>query len=150
MRALAAVVVFLAFGGPAAGCTLAIGVPGTLAINGTGTILSSDTLPGTPATLTVLLSLFQSAQVVVGAPVRVQSPGGYNPAGEIVEVAYSAAALGLLPIATQPYTMSQTSFGASGTLQSVLYTVTLNNRIANPNGFDSGTYGTRTTITCHP
>ncbi len=134
---------------PAKSCSLALGTPGLLALNATGDRLASDTLPGAPATATVIVPILQGVQIEVGAPARTQTPGGYNAAAEIIEVSYVASAL-LGQVAAQPYTTTTTIFPASAGLAALAVWLTLNNRITNPRGFPGGTYMTRTVITCHP
>lgn len=123
-------------------CTLALGTNGTLALSADGTILGSQEGLGVAGTFTVVS--IGSNTISVSAPTRVSAPPpGYNSASEQIEVAYWGAS-GLSAI-SQGYTSSTTGFGV-GTIGVSLLTV--HNRIVNPNGFASGSYTTRTVVTC--
>lgn len=137
---------------PALACTLTVQTPGTLRASGDNTMLGSEVNGTTPGTMTSVLSLLDgTATIEVAAPTRIQTPSGYNASAETLQVAYNAASvLGLFPGASQPYTSATTSFQATGILAGLSITITLNNRILNPNGFAPGTYTTRTVVTCHP
>lgn len=137
---------------PGYACTLTVQTPGTLRASSDNTMLGSEVNGTTPGTMTSVLSLLDgTATIDVAAPTRIQTASGYNASAETLQVAYSAAAvLGLFPGASQGYTSSQTSFQATGVLAGLSITITLNNRILNPNGFAPGTYATRTVVTCHP
>ncbi len=123
-------------------CTLALGTSGSLGLNGDGTILGSGQGGGSNGTITVVS--VGSNIVDVAAPVRVMSPPAYDPSLEQVEVAYSG--LNLLSGVSQDYTPAATSFSVGTIALSVLR---IDNRIVNPGGFASGTYATRTVITCN-
>ena len=53
----------------------------------------------------------------------------------------------MLADVSQAYTGGNTQFNVPG-LQSVAVLMTLDNRISSAGGFASGTYGTRTIVTC--
>lgn len=137
---------------PALACTLTVQTPGTLRASNDNTMLGSEVNGTTPGTMTSLLTLLDgTATIEVAAPTRIQTPSGYNAGAETLQVAYNAASvLGLFPGASQSYTSATTSFQATGVLAGLSITITLNNRILNPNGFAPGTYATRTVVTCHP
>jgi hypothetical protein len=134
---------------PALACTLNVTSSGTLRNSLDNTVLGSQVNGNTPATMTILLALFEGPTITVDPPTVIQSPGGYNAGLETREVAYSAASLGLFPGASQSYTTSSTSF-STGVLGLVSLSMTLHNRVNNANGFAPGTYTTRTVVTCHP
>ena len=135
--------------GPTAACSIAVGTSGQLRLSGDGTTLGSEVSGTTPATVTTVLPLLSGVHVDVSAPTLSQSPGGYNSASQTLQVAYTAAVLGLLTVRTQAYTSGATSF-PTGLLGAVTLTITLNNRILNTSGFQTGTYGTQTVVTCRP
>ena len=122
-------------------CSLGLTVPGTLALSVNGERLGSEETGGTPATLTVLS--IGSNTVTVGAPTRTASPGGYNATGESIEVAYTGQ--GALSAITEPYGSASTDFDVTSL---PLTNLIFNARINNANGFDAGTYGVRTVVTC--
>ena len=133
---------------PAFACTINLPTAGTLRNSMDNTVLGSQVNGSTPATVTMLLPLLQGVTIQVGAPSVAQSPGGYNATSETREVAYTAAVIGLIQLANQPYTTTTTSFPVTG-LGAVTVTMTLHNRVTNPNGFAAGSYTTRTIVTCH-
>lgn len=137
---------------PGYACTLNVTAPGTMRASSDNTTLGSEVNGTTPGTMTSVLSLLDgTATIDVAPPTRIQTASGYNASAETLQVAYTASAvLGLFPGASQGYTSSQTSFQATGILSGLNITITINNRILNPNGFAPGTYGTRTVVTCHP
>lgn len=137
---------------PALACTLNVQSPGTLRASNDNTMLGSEVNGTTPGTMTSVLTLLDgTATIDVAPPTRIQTASGYNASAETLQVAYSAASvLGLFPGASQSYTSATTSFQATGILSGLSITITINNRILNPNGFAPGTYGTRTVVTCHP
>lgn len=137
---------------PALACTLNVQSPGTLRASSDNTMLGSEVNGTTPGTMTSVLTLLDgTATIDVAPPTRIQTASGYNASAETLQVAYSAASvLGLFPGASQSYTSATTSFHATGILTGLSITITLNNRILNPNGFAPGTYATRTVVTCHP
>ncbi len=124
-------------------CSLAIGVNGTLGLSDDGTVLGSDEAGGLPGTVLVLS--IGNNTINVDAPQRVSAaPSGYNTASEQVEVAYTG--LNGLSAIGQGYTNGATSFTAANI---PLSTLSVNNRIVNPNGFVAGTYTTQTVVTCN-
>lgn len=134
---------------PVLACTLNLTSSGTLRNSLDNTVLGSQVSGNTPATVNILLSLLEGPTITVDPPTITQSPGGYNASLETRQVSYSAASLGLFPGASQAYTTSSTSF-STGVLGLVTLTLTLHNRVINPNGFAPGNYTTRTVVTCHP
>lgn len=136
---------------PGYACSIALTTGGTLRPSSDNRTLGSEVNGTTPATLTSILGLLDgTVSVDVSAPTRIQTPGGYNASAETLEVAYVApSVLGLFGGATQGYTSSATTFRA-GLLGALTFTITLHNRILNPNGFAPGIYTTRTVVTCHP
>lgn len=122
-------------------CTLSLATPGTMKLATDGTILGSEE-GGLPATL-VILSVGTNT-IDVGAPTLTQSPIGYNPSGQSLEVAYTGLS-GLSGVDHSTYTSSATSFSISTIPASVLQ---VQNRIVNPNGFEKGQYATQTVVTC--
>jgi hypothetical protein len=134
---------------PALGCGIAVGISGQLKLSSDAQTLGSEVGVATPATVTTLLGLLEGATIDVAAPTVTQSPSGYNAGQQQVQVAYTAAVLGLLTVKNQGYTSSATSF-PTGVLGAVTLTITVNNRIINPASFAAGTYQTRTLVTCRP
>lgn len=123
-------------------CTLALSLPGTLAMSIDGTKMGSDEPGGIPATVAILS--VGSNTVSVGAPTRTGSPGAYSPTGESVWVSY--VGLGGLSLINHPYDTATSTFGINTLPLSVL---SINTRILNAgHGFDAGTYTTRTVVTC--
>ena len=142
MFAQPAAAVDVTFSGTLAGvCTLALSLPGTLALSVDGTRLGSEETGGIPATLTILS--IGTNTVTVAAPTRTASPAAYVPTGEVVEIAYNGLA-GLAGV-THAYTASSSTFGIN-TLP--LTIVLFNSRITNANGFAAGTFTTRSVVTC--
>jgi hypothetical protein len=139
--------------GGATACSLSIGTSGTLKVNSNvdPTLMASTVGTPTPATMTTVLSGGQGVTFDVAAPTVFTAPAGYNYGTSTQQVAYTAAVLGLLTVKDQPYTSSATSFSTGIlSLASLTVTVTMNNKVVNTSGFPSGTYATRTVITCHP
>ncbi len=134
---------------PGLACSISLPASGTLRNSMSNTVLGSQVNGNTPATVTMVLPLLSGVSVTVNAPTVIQSPAGYNPALETREVAYTAAVIGLIQLANQGYTSSTTNF-STGLLGAVTLTMTVHNRVNNPNGFAPGTYTTRTIVTCHP
>lgn len=136
---------------PVEACSIALTTGGSMRPSDDNKTLGSEVKGTTPATLTSVLGVLDGVvSVEVSAPTRIQTPAGYNASAESLEVAYVAPSiLGLFGGATQGYTSSTTTFSA-GLLGAVTFTITLHNRILNPNGFAPGTYTTRTVVTCHP
>jgi hypothetical protein len=123
-------------------CSLALSSGGTLAMSQDGTTMGSEEGAGQPAHLTILST--GSHTVNVGAPTVVSSPAGYQAGSQQVEVAYQGQSL--LSAVSQAYTTSATSFPVATV---ALSTLTMNNRIVNPQGFASGSYATQTVVTCN-
>ena len=135
---------------PVLACSITLQTPGSLRASIDNTTLGSEVNGTTPATLTSVLSILDgTVSIDVSAPTRIQSPASYNAAAEVVQVAYDAPAVLGFGGASQGYTSSTTSFQA-GLLGAVTFSITLHNRITNPNGFAPGIYTTRTVVTCHP
>jgi hypothetical protein len=122
-------------------CSVALTTPGILALSVDGTTFGSSEIGGLPAAVSILA--VGSYTVTVNAPTRVNSPAGYDPTGEAVQVSYTGlAGLGLV---NQGYTSSLSTFNIDTLPLSILV---MNNRITNPTGFAAGTYETRTVVTC--
>jgi hypothetical protein len=134
---------------PGLACSISLPASGTLRNSMSNTVLGSQVNGNTPATVTMVLPLLSGVSVTVNAPTVIQSPPGYNAAMETREVAYTAAVIGLIQLANQGYTSAATNF-STGLLGAVTLTMTVHNRVNNPNGFAPGTYTTRTLVTCHP
>lgn len=137
---------------PGYACSINLTSGGTLRPSTDNKTLGSEVNGSTPGVVTSILSLLDgTATIEVSPPTRIQTPAGYNASAETLQVAYNAAAvLGLFPGASHSYTSSTSSFQATGLLAGLTFTITLHNRILNPNGFAPGTYTTRTVVTCHP
>ncbi len=152
-RVSAGILIVAAMSAPLPGyaCSINLTTGGSLRPSMDNKTLGSEINGTTPATVTSVLGLLDGAVWIdVSAPTRIQTPGGYNASAETLQVAYVApSVLGLFGGATQGYTSSATSFRA-GLLGALTFTITLHNRILNPNGFAPGTYTTRTVVTCHP
>lgn len=132
-------------GGPAAACTLTLNTGGTLALSADATRFGSDEAGGIPATFTVLnLSLGEATVTVDPRPLDVY-PSGFDAGATRVYAAYSG--VGLLAGVNRAYVSHPTSFKVPGLL-SLAVIMTVNNRITSSKGFASGTYQTRTVITC--
>ncbi|HVY52638.1 MAG TPA: hypothetical protein VHA07_13900 [Devosia sp.] len=150
MRALIALAAWAALGawaGPALGCTVGVATQGGLGINGSGDTLSSENVlsGGLVSVLTVTNGLFDPAYTVfVSAPSLVPPPGYHGT--PTVLVAYTAAGVGVAK--TQPMTASATSFDAPAAALAVV--LTLQSRIVSPDGFASGAYQSKVTVTCAP
>lgn len=150
-RLCAGIIAVAAMLAPLEGLACSINLPasGTLRNSMSNTVLGSQVNGNTPATVTMVLPLLSGVSVTVNAPTLVQFPAGYSSALETREVAYTAAVIGLIQLANQGYTTGTTGF-STGLLGSVTLTMTVHNRVNNPNGFAPGTYTTRTIVTCHP
>lgn len=123
-------------------CTLVVLNSGTLGLSPTATILGSQEGGGAAAQMTI--ASVGSSTVTVGAPTLTQAPGGYNQSAQILEVSYAGS--DVLSSVVHAYGNSSSSFGVPNLLSAVVLTV--NNRIRNAAGFASGTYTTRTVVTC--
>lgn len=130
----------------AGSCVLLPVLNGTLGLSGNYTTLGSQESGGSPATMTI--ATVGGATVTVSAPVLYDSPAGYVPSGDVVEVSYFG--VGLLSGAVHGYTNQDTHFAAPTIITPVV--LTINNRITTGSAFESTTgknpYRTRTTITC--
>lgn len=126
-------------------CALTLSTDGTLGLSPDGETLSSDgTLGGLPGSVTIL-SIGSGNTIEVGAPQRLDEPGGYDDSDETLEVRYEG--LSGLSWVDQDWTTQSTTFNPQSIAASVL---TVHNRIVNPNGFVAGSYQTRTVVTCAP
>lgn len=129
----------------ASACTLVLPLTnGVLKLSANGQRLGSDEFGGVPATVQISGSVFGSDVVTVTPPDLVSSPPGYNPAGDVRQVSYRGT--GVLWSVNQPYTPLATSFPISAAAGLVV--LTIDNRVEQPAGFASGTYQTRTVVTC--
>jgi hypothetical protein len=128
---------------PARACAIALGTGGTLALSADGTRLGSGE-GGVAGTFTVVNLISPAATLTVSPPVLVTAPPGFDSGGAQLQAAYFGA--GLLSTVSQDYTAAPSSFVVAANLG--LSVVTLNNRIVSATGFASGTYQTRTVITC--
>lgn len=134
----------------AAACSISIGTAGTLKVdNADPRTMSSAIGVPTPATVTSVLPVLEGVTFEVGVPTMGTAPAGYSYGTGSQQVAYTASVVGLLQIKDQPFTTSPTSF-STGVLGALTVTIVLHNRITNSAGFPSGSYSTRTLITCHP
>src|ERR1700742_3647231 len=68
-------------------CALSLTTPGTLALSADGKTLGSEQTGGVPAVLSIVS--VASNPVSVAAPTLTSSPGGYDPTGQQLEVAYT-------------------------------------------------------------
>ncbi|RYE09319.1 MAG: hypothetical protein EOP22_09465 [Hyphomicrobiales bacterium] len=129
---------------PAGACSLNLSTGGTLGLSADGRRLSSNE-GGLPATFTIAdLSLLGST-ISISAPQLVEHGAGFNAGSAVLESSYTAS--WLLGSSSSVYSSSTKSFDAPGVLNLVV-TMTLNNRIVSDAGFPSGTYTTRTIVTC--
>jgi hypothetical protein len=126
----------------AASCTLLPLLSGTLTLSADGQRMGSEEGGGLPATISI--TTIGGATVTVSAPVLYEYPVDYSASGDLLEVAYTG--VGLLSGANQTYTSQATNFAAPSLITPVVLTV--QNRVTTASGFESGTYRTRTTITC--
>lgn len=117
-------------------CTLAVPTPGTLTLSSDGTILGSDQPLGLPATVTVLS--LGSNTITLAAPTLTDSPGGYTPGSETVQMKYSG-------LASHAYTSAQQTI-ALGLLP--LTSLIVDMQVVNAAGFAQGTYKAKTVLTC--
>jgi hypothetical protein len=131
--------------GPAAACSLSLGVGGALGLSADGLRYGSGEAGGVARTLTILNLGLGAATITVEAPALAAWPNGFNAGSALVEVAYAGG--GLLSGVTQPYTSGASQFEVPALL-SVATILTLNNRITSTAGFASGSYQTRTIVTC--
>lgn len=123
-------------------CVLTLDTSGALGLSGDGYRLGSQETGG--ASGIVLIGSIGSSTVTVSAPTLTQWPAGYNPAGLSLEVSYHGS--GVISSVTQGYTTSQSNFNVPNLINTVA--LTLENRAVTATGFASGTYKTRTVVTC--
>jgi len=129
-----------------AGCTVLGHLDGSLGMDLTssGSILTSELPYGAPATVTILST--GTNYVNVSAPTLTAQGAGYSTTGQALEVKYLGA--GTLNTVSQAWTDVGTSKAGTSLLGAV---VTVDNRITNTtSGFPTGTYTTKTVVTCTP
>lgn len=117
-------------------CVLSLSVPGAIAATGDGTVMTSETAGGLPATMALV--------AIGGTPtVNFAAPGLSGPSastsGATTQIRYTS-----LQGASQAYTSSASS-RAGGAL---LDTFTIHSRVTNSAGFAAGTYTVTTVVTC--
>lgn len=117
-------------------CVLNLSTPGVLGQASDGTTLTSETGTGVAAIMAVT-AVGTRPTLSVGAP-TLTAPAAFTGSANTA-IRYQA-----LSGATQAYTSSATSFLAGALLD----TITFNARVQSANGFASGTYTVRTTVTC--
>jgi hypothetical protein len=130
---------------PALSCSLALSTGGTLALSGDASRLDSTVAGGSGAVVTILNLDLGAATITVAAPTLHAYPGGFNPGTSSVTVAYAGG--GLLNGVSQGFTPNQTQFQVPALL-GVATALTVHNRLETGTGFSTGTYMTRTVITC--
>jgi hypothetical protein len=123
-------------------CSLVVLTPGTLGLSADGDRIGSQETGGLPATITV--GSVGASTLTVAAPAVIQYPAGHNTASDLAEVAYQG--VGLLASVSQGYTSVQTQSAIPNLIGVVA--VTFHNRVTNTQGFEPGTYQTRTVVTC--
>ena len=123
-------------------CVLTLDTTGVLKLSGDGFRLGSQETGGVSGI--VLIGSIGASTVTVSAPTLTQWPAGYNPAGLSLQVAYSGT--GVISAVNQGYTTSQTNFNVPNLINTVA--LTLDNRAVTATGFGSGTYQTKTVVTC--
>ena len=122
-------------------CTLAVPLTGQLGLAADGS-LSSEA--GRGANLTILS--VGSNRLFVEPPVWSQAaPTGYNASGEDLLVKYVGIAGISIPL--QDYTDIETIVPVNSV---PLTTLLINAKATNPNGFVSGDYAMKVTVTCAP
>jgi hypothetical protein len=133
---------------PASACGIAINTGGVLAPSSDYTRFASSETGGVAASFTVSNTLFGGDfRVTVAPPVLISPPpDGFNTGTAQYAVSYTG--VGLLNYVSQPYTTGSSHFDVSGLLGALAVVMTLHNRISNSSGIASGTYQTRTVITC--
>lgn len=127
------------------GCTILAATDGDLGMDLTseGETLTSALPYGAPATVTILAT--SPSFVNVGAPTLTASGAGYNPTGQVLEVRYLGAGV-LNTVDSGGWLTTPSSRPATSLLGAI---VTLDNQLTNAvTGFPSGTYTTRTVVTC--
>jgi hypothetical protein len=123
-------------------CVLTLDTTGVLKLSGDGYRLGSQEAGGVSGV--VIIGSIGASTVTVGAPTLTQWPAGYSPAGLSLEVAYRGD--GVINGVNQGYTTSQTNFGVPNLINTVA--LTIDNRAVTTTGFETGTYQTRTVVTC--
>jgi hypothetical protein len=122
-------------------CALAVPTPGIMTLSADGNTLGTDQPLGVPAEVTIL-SL--GANLISVTPPTLEShPLAYIPGDETIEMAYNG--LNGLSGIVQAFTSSAQSF-AVGILP--LTVLLIDNRIHDDDGFEQGTYTTKTVVTC--
>ena len=106
-----------------------------------GETLGSDQVLGVPAELAIVSLGVNS--INVAAPTLESHPPAYVPGGETVEMSYTG--LNGLSGISEGYSSSPHSFSVGILPLTVLL---INNQIVNPDGFEQGTYTTKTVVTC--
>jgi hypothetical protein len=127
---------------PAAGCSLVLGLGGTLALSPDATRLASDEAGGLAKTVTIANLTLEDATISVGAPTLYEHPAGFDAPGASVAISYSS----LLSGGLHAYTSGASSFSIGALTVATILTV--HSRITSPAGFAAGTYRTRTVLTC--
>ena len=125
-------------------CTIGVSTPGIVALNSTGTTLSSSNSGGIASILSITdLSIFGSTTITI-SNVRLDT----TPPGFAAPVSYGAtySANWLLGSASGSLA-SNPSFTVPAILN-VVVTVTLHNTVTTATGFRQGNYTTKTTVTC--
>ena len=130
---------------PAAACTLALSTGGTLALSGDASRLDSTVAGGSGAAVTILNLALSPATITVSAPTLQAYPGGFDPGGATLQVAYTGG--GLLSGVNRSFTSAPSNFQVPALL-GVATLLTVHNRIQTTIGFATGTYQTSTVITC--
>lgn len=117
-------------------CTVSLNSTGTLAADGSGQRLSSDS-GGTPALLAVV-STGSAPTLSFAAPSVTSTPAGYTglPEAEISYVSVGGAS------------QEATSDPSSYTSSLLLDTITVNGAITDTDGFVAGSYTLTTVVTC--
>jgi hypothetical protein len=123
-------------------CVLTLDTTGVLKLSGDGYRLGSQEAGGISGI--VIIASIGSSTVTVGAPTLTQWPAGYNPAGLSLEVSYRGD--GVISGVNQAYTTGQTNFNVPNLINAVA--LTIDNRAVTATGFKSGTYQTKTVVTC--
>jgi hypothetical protein len=124
-------------------CTLAVPTPGLLGLNANGELTSEP-----PAGLSAIVSVLSigANRIVVDPPVWANPPpDGYDATGEDRLVSYLGAAG--LSLANQAFTDTQTHVDVNSLPVTAL---TINAKVANPNGFVAGDYALKVVVTCEP
>lgn len=124
-------------------CALVVLTNGTLRLSGDGLRLGSEEPGAVSATMTV--GSIGASTMTVSPPTLTQSPPGHT-GSNLVEVSYRGS--GLLNAINQGYTSAQTQAPIQNLGIGAVEVITINNRVTNTSGFTSGSYETRTVITC--